>query len=128
MFDLDFISKLLQDLLLAILPVLALQGVSYLFKALDVQKAKLSAEQRAAITTMVKIAVFAAEQTGLKAKAEGWALDKKKFAIDYVVDQLNKAGLSVDIEAIATEIEAVVLDEFNRCKWEAVSVDTEPKG
>jgi LL-H family phage holin len=72
--------------------------------------AKLNAEQLALFNEVATIGVQAAEQ--LYGAANGDA--KKDFAIQFVEAELAKRGIkNVDVDRIASVIEAAVLAEFN---------------
>jgi len=114
--NLGYISELLQALILAIAPVLAAAAVKWLLNEAQVAKAKLTSEQQAIVKNIVTVAVLAAEQFGLVAKAKGEYFDKKLWAIEYVTTQLNGIGLNIDFVNVSDAIEAAVLDEFNRFK------------
>jgi hypothetical protein len=115
--DLNYISELLQAILLAILPVLAVAGVRWLLGEVSVAKAKLTNEQQAFLANAVKVAVLAAEQFGLVARIRDTYFDKRNFAIQYVTDALRQAGMTVNVAEITAQIEAAVLDEFNRDRY-----------
>ena len=67
-------------------------------------KSKLSTEQLTALTKIVNIAVYAAEQTF----GEKMGKDKKAFALDYAKQLLAKFGLTFDESAVDAAIEAQV--------------------
>ncbi len=114
--ELGYISELLQALILAILPVLAVFAVRWLMSQEKVLMAQLTVEQQTVIRNVVTLAVLAAEQFGLVAKAKGVYFEKKQWALEFAMKRLEKIGLSVDVDYISDVIEAAVLDEFNRFK------------
>ena len=66
-------------------------------------RAKLSEQQLANVQTWVKVAVEAAEQIY---KGTGRGQDKKAFVLDF----LDKKGLTLDFPSIDNMIEAAVLE------------------
>lgn len=124
MFDMNQVSELLQAILLAVLPVLAVAGVRWLLGEVSVQKAKLTAEQQKIVEAVVKIAVLSAEQLGLTGKIR----EKKAYALSLARAYLADYGINIDLAYLDSMIEAAVLDEFNRWKSELESEShTEPE-
>lgn len=107
MLDLNYISKLLEAILMATLPVLAGAGVRWLVAQYDVQRAKLSQETQFWLNFAANVAVQAAEQ--LYAQNDGAA--KKAYAIQVVQGQLDTTGLKIDVAAIEAAIEAAVFSQ-----------------
>lgn len=112
MFDYDFISKLLQDLLLAILVPLAGFGVNLLISWGKQKKAELSVTQQALVDSAVKIAVFAAEQVYQGVSGA----EKKAYALQIAEDYLKKHNVTIDLDALDAAIEAAVFSELNKWK------------
>jgi len=125
-FDLGYISELLQAILLAVLPVLAAAGIRWLVSEVKVAQAKLTTEQQVIVKNIVTVAVLAAEQFGLVAKAKGILFEKKDWALGIVTARLKEIGLDVDFDYISEAIEAAVLDEFNRYKYWQDEAEPEP--
>ncbi len=113
--------QLLQAVLLAVLPVLAVYGVKALaeiwitFKATQPDKA--DELRRAAY-----IAVKAAEQLG----ATDYLIDKKEWALAYADEWLRAKGIRISVTLLEGAIEAAVYEEFNRYKEEAPDPDPDP--
>ena len=108
-FDWAFISKLLQSLILATVPVVG----GYLAKLLAVkaenERAKLSSEQQWALDLFIKTAVYAAEQM----KLSGYVDDKLDYVVERVESWLADRKIILDGEEIRARIEAAVKQEFN---------------
>lgn len=110
MFDLQYISELLQALLLATLPVLAGFGARYLAAKYNLEKAKLTNEQQFMIDGAIKVAVFAAEQLG----ANDFIDDKKEYAMKIAEEYLDGVGIELDFYELEARIEAAVKEAFNK--------------
>lgn len=118
MFDKEFVSEVLQTLILASIPVL----IPILISMAIAYWRKVSAEiqEKAPVTyqalrIVASIAVQAAEQLAMA----GVIQEKKQYAIEQVKLLLEQQGIKMDIESISVAIEAAVLEEFNRHKLEA---------
>jgi len=75
-------------------------------------KQKLTKDQLSIIDAGVQIAVRAAEQEGFAGLLKSGA-EKKNFAIKAVQNYLNRAGMAIDVNEIATLIEAEVNKQFS---------------
>ena len=121
MFDKDFVSQLLQTVILAAIPVVVPIMVSIAIaywrkvKAEIQEKAPVAYE---ALKVAARIAVQAAEQLAMT----GVIQEKKRYAIDRVKLLLEGQGITMDIESISAAIEAAVLEQFNSHKLNAKQV------
>lgn len=115
MFDKDFVSQLLQTVILAAIPVLVPILVSIAIAYWRKVKAEIQEKAPVAYSALqiaARIAVRAAEQLAMG----GVIQEKKRYAIDRVKLLLEGQGITMDIESISAAIEAAVLEEFNRYK------------
>lgn len=109
MFDMQFISELLKNVLLAILVPLASAGAAWVVAKLKEQLANVSQQQLDILEQVAIIAVTAAEQA--YKDADGPA--KKGYALGLVEAQLAKYGLKIDLDEIEAAIESAVYQQFN---------------
>lgn len=120
MFDMEFVSEVLQTLILALIPVLVPVLVSiaiiYWRKAKVEIQAKLSEIHAKApvvyeaLMIAARIAVEAAEQLALSGKIQ----EKKQFAIDFVENLLAQQGIKMDLDIISAAIESALLQTINK--------------
>jgi uncharacterized protein YfaA (DUF2138 family) len=104
----DFLWKLLENILTAVLPILASALTVWLVQKIREAGKKINADQMYYIRLAVGIAVTAAEQAGL-AKL---ITDKKQYALEITQAYLNKQNIKVDIALIDGLIEAAVGSEL----------------
>ena len=104
-------GKIIETVLLSILPLLAAQVVALLFAWIK----KIWADIKASKPNLAywleagaHIAVKAAEQGGIA----GYVEDKKQYAIEYLEKFMAEKGLVVDVDLIVGAVEAAVLDVF----------------
>lgn len=108
-FDMDLISKLLEQLLMATVPVVAVFVVQLLLAKISDAKASVAAENRWLIQFGVNMAVRAAEQV----LGAGNGAQKKEHAIRAAEAYLQSQGISLDVSALDAAIEAEVFSVFN---------------
>jgi hypothetical protein len=112
----DLLVKFVYIFLSAALPVLATYAVKFMNKGLQYLDAKVKSAQPdvyAQLDAIVKMGVFAAEQAGIN----GWAEDKKSFALDLVQKELLARGFNdFDVAQLEAKIEAAVYAEINKDK------------
>ncbi len=108
--DLDYISELVQALLLATLPVLAAQLSAFLFQAYKAKRAELDERQRWMLDQVVGIAVLAAEQI----YENGDGAEKKAYALNVAEEWIAKRGLTLDLELLNAQIEAAVYSQVEK--------------
>jgi len=108
----EFWYRLIENLMLAFLPVLASLAAGALIAWIRKSWAEFK-ELRPDIAYYLEqaanMAVTAAEQAG----AQGFIEDKKNYALDIAQRYLDAKGIKVDIELIEAAIEAAVLTEIN---------------
>lgn len=122
----DSVQQQLADfgvmLLELMLPVIIAWATVKMHQLIDAAKAKYAAtttaEDRKTIESIVQMAVFAAEQTGLTLKARGMVLDKKQEALNVAHAALAARGINVDFNELDAQVEATVLASFNDYKVE----------
>lgn len=117
----DIITQVLLVLVKAVLPLVLTAIVAWLGLEWKKFQSGKHAELATRLAEAVKIAVTAAEQSGLA----GWIANekevKKQFAIDYVERYLEQFGLNVDVDLIADTIEAEVKRQFGKPAEESVA-------
>jgi hypothetical protein len=116
----DFLVKFVNELLVALLPVLAASLVGLSVQGLRYLQALIKAKQPNAYNQLewfVCQAVHAAEQAGVAGLIE----DKKQFAIDFVNRELEVRGWGgIDEKMIADKIEAAVYEQINKSKLDQI--------
>jgi len=111
----EFVSKLAQELAVALLPVLAVFLMRWIKVKGDQVLARIEKEKPdllGELTWIAGIAVKAAEQAG----AAGFVNDKKVYAVAVVQDYLRSKNIPVDFGLISAAVEAAVMEEFNQWK------------
>jgi len=113
-------NDLLQMVLKVVITVALPIGLTALFKWLAIQKTKLEQgmeeETLFIIKEAVRIAVLAAEQSGLADLLGETYKDKKAFALAAAERFLNQYGITIDLDVLADLIEAAVMEQFNKNK------------
>lgn len=107
-FDLDVISKALQTILEATLPVLTAMAVAWLNAKYQQERAKLNENQLGMLDDFIRVAVFAAEQMGMSELAES----KLDYVTNLAQSYIDRTGLVVSAEELRARIEAAVKDNF----------------
>ncbi len=112
----DFVSVFVQEFLGIVVPVLAslLAGllIAWIKKLVEEIKVKMDHRFMWMLDEAVRVAVLAAEQANLA----GFVEDKKSYAIDVAEKWLAARGFKVDLGILADQIEAAVMEEFNKEK------------
>jgi len=112
----DFVSVFVQEFLGIVVPVLAslLAGllIAWIKKLVEEIKVKMDGRFMWMLDEAVRVAVLAAEQANLA----GFVEDKKSYAIDVAEKWLAARGFKVDLGILADQIEAAVMEEFNKEK------------
>lgn len=108
-FDMELISKLLEQLLMATVPVVAVFVVQLLLAKVGDAKASMASENRWLIQFGVNMAVKAAEQVW----GSGNGAQKKDHAIAAAESFLKSQGITLDVNALDAAIEAEVFSVFN---------------
>lgn len=109
-FDLDVISKALQTILEATLPVLAGMAALWLRAKYDVMRTQLTSEKRFALDATIRTAIYAAEQL----KFTGTIDDKLDFVTALADSRAAELGLSLSTVEIRAMIEAAVKQSFGK--------------
>lgn len=118
----NFLNILIQVFLTAALPVLVTWGVSSVIKSISTAKSIAGDTRWYALTSVARLVVQAAHQSGLSDLIENTGAAKKEWAIQMAQELLAQRGLaSIDVSAIATAIESAYF-EFKR------ELDAEAKG
>lgn len=118
----DFVSELQEAVVSFLVVVLTISlsalttvVIAYVRTKLEELKARLGDNLFYQLVNLARIAVAAAEQSGLKGHIENLAAEKKAFAVAAVQDWLNQRGLSgVSAEAISLAIEAALREGAHR--------------
>ena len=111
----DFWYKLIENILLAFLPVLASLAAGALFAWLRKTWAQFKAEKPDVawiLEQAASMAVAAAEQAG----AAGYITDKKNYALDMAQAYLDAQGIKINLDLLDAAIEAAVFNEINKGK------------
>lgn len=108
--DYEFISELLQSLLLAVLVPLAGFAAQSVIRWGKAKRAEMDTEHQRLLNSGVRIAVFAAEQ--VYGGAHG--VEKKAYALQLVEKWLASKNIFVDLNVLDATIEAAVFEEFKQ--------------
>ena len=121
MFQVDgFWYKLIENVLLAFLPVLASLAVGALYawaRKTWAQFKEHSPDIAYILEEAASMAVMAAEQAG----AAGYITEKKEYALGIAQAFLNAKGIKIDLALLDAAIEAAVFKELNSNKIQAAS-------
>lgn len=109
-FDLDVISKALQVLLEATLPVLAGMAAFWLRSKYDEMRSRLDEQKRFALDATIRTAIYAAEQL----KVTGIISDKLDYATNFAESRAKELGLSLSAIELRAMIEAAVNQNFGK--------------
>lgn len=111
----EILGAVLQAVLIAILPTLAVAAFKWLWAKASTVWAELS-ERYPTVTDLLRqsacIAVSAAEQAG----AAGLITEKKQYAIGIAEKWLAEHGVVLDLDLIDAAIEAALYDTINQYK------------
>jgi len=108
----NFLSMLAVGLLVLAIPILVAAVFQFLRTKSAEIKHNLGKERLGVIENAVKLAVRAAEQVGLSGQLKT-GREKFDYSIHAVQRYLDKAGVPIDVEEIATLIEAEVNRQFS---------------
>ncbi|MBC8332002.1 MAG: hypothetical protein H8E28_08485 [Anaerolineae bacterium] len=108
----NFLTILAQALLVIAIPILVAAAFQWTRERAAMIKQNLSNEQLSLIEKGVTLAVKAAEQAGFSGILKGGS-EKKQYAIDAVQRYLDRAGVEIDVDEIATLIESEVNSQFS---------------
>lgn len=108
----ELLSKVVEQVLLAVLPVLAGAATAYVIGLAKTAWAKARAEVGEnwvwALEEGAQMAVRAAEQLKIAELIE----DKKDYAVGFLQNYLDGLGLKVDLSLVEAAIEAAVIENF----------------
>ena len=111
----EILNAVLQAVLIAILPGLAVAAFKWLWAKANTVWAELS-ERYPSVTDLLgqaaSFAVSAAEQEG----AAGLITDKKEYALAIAEKWLSEHGVTIALDLLSAAIEAAVYDEINHYK------------
>ena len=109
-----FVQQILELVLSALLPVVVGMVAVYIKSLRDEALGKLKEKDRWMVEEAVRVAVTAAEQSGLAGHIRNEANEKKRYALNVAEAYLTRFGLgSVDLSVLADMIEAEVWRQFN---------------
>lgn len=108
----QIIQTVLEAVLTIALPVVVGYAVTWLRTQRESLLARLDEKARFMVQDAVRIAVQAAEQSGLAKHIADKAEEKKRFALDFAEKYLAEWGLEMDLDVLADMIEAEVHRQF----------------
>lgn len=108
----NFLATLAQALLIIAIPILVAAAFMWARQKATEIKQNLSKEQLDMIEKGIKMAVGAAEQAGFSGILKSGG-EKKQYAIDAVQRYLDRAGVPIEVDEIATLIESEVNSQFS---------------
>lgn len=111
----EFWVKLIQNVLLAFLPVIASLAAGALYAWLRKTWAQFKNE-KPDIAWILEQAAAMAVQAAEQAGAAGFIKDKKEYALGIAQLYLDSKGLKIDLALLDAAIEAAVFAEFNKNK------------
>jgi len=107
----DFLSILSEGLLIVALPIVIAAAIQH-YRVMTGRLAdKLGEDKWAAIQRAITTGVQVAEQTGLYERLGG--PEKKQRAIEIAQSFLVERGINLDVEKVASLVEAEVLEQFS---------------
>jgi hypothetical protein len=106
-----FLSLLAQALLVIALPIVIAAGIQHLRVMTKQLRSQMNQEQQQAVDRAVSMAVQLAERAGLLEKLIG--PEKRKRAIELAEEFLAERGVKLDLDKLATLIEAEVQKQFH---------------
>ena len=107
-FDLDVISKALQILLEATLPVVAAYAAAWLNGKYQELRARQTEQNLYLLDSFIRTAVYAAEQL----KLGGMADEKLDYVTELAQGYINRTKLDISAEELRARIEAAVIQNF----------------
>jgi len=107
------VEKVLLAVIAVALPILLKMLADWLKLKRDEFENGISDELSFALREAARIAVLAAEQSGLAKLIEDTTLAKKRYALDIAERYLHERGFDIDLDLIAAAIEAAVKEQFH---------------
>ena len=105
----DFLWRLLENVLVAVLPILATTLTVWLIQKIRAIGGDINENTMYAIRAAVNIAVTAAEQAGVAGLIE----DKKAYALELAQSYLGKQKIKIDLVLLDGIIESAVKTAIN---------------
>jgi hypothetical protein len=106
----DFLSMLSQALLIIALPIIIAAAIQTFRVQTQKLKDNIGEDRFNALKNIVQTAVQVAEQTGILDKLTG--PEKRAQAVDFVQSWLRDHNVNIDVDQIASLVEAEVLNQF----------------
>lgn len=110
----EFLQIVLSALITAATPVLVAYAVAWLKARQREIEANLSEQEQYVIREALRVAVHAAEQSGLATGLVKEGEKKKRWAIEIAQQYLSRYGITLDLDELTGLIEATVWEELNR--------------
>ena len=110
--EMEILNRVLQPVLLIVLPVLVVAILIWLAKVWQIKRGELSLQQLTTIRWLVSFGVWAAEQAWQAGDIPKGK--REQFVIDFVQAQADKYHVHVDVAQIVVFIKAAVAEEFNK--------------
>ena len=108
----NFLTILAQALLVIAIPILVAAAFQWTRERTAMIRQNLSDEHLSLIEKGITLAVKAAEQAGFSGILKSGS-EKKQYAIDAVQRYLDRAGVEIEVDEIATLIESEVNSQFS---------------
>lgn len=108
-----FLTELLKLVLSAVATIITAAVVPWVITKLKSLQSGIGETTWNAILDTAKIAVQAAEQSGLAGLIVNAGQEKKRYAIEAMQNLLAARGIHLDVGAIESAIEAAVLTQLN---------------
>lgn len=112
-----FLVEVLQIIIIAVIPMVALQVTRWIHNQTNLVRSKMSYEQILVLDMLVTNAIKAAEQAGLTNAIEDTAESKKQFAINSIQKMLKARGftqLADNVDELSVMIEASIRDGIHK--------------
>jgi len=109
----SIVEKVLLAVIAVALPILLKMLADWLQLKRDEFENLVGEELSFALADAVRIAVLAAEQSGLAKLIEDTAEAKKRYAFDIAERYLHERGFNIDLDLISAAIEAAVKERFH---------------
>jgi hypothetical protein len=106
--NVELVSGVLQAVLMAVLPALAVALLRWLLTIGRRESQKLDQQTMATLRWLAGMAVKAAEQS----KLAGLIEDKKQYALDFLEAWFKRRGIALDLDTLSLAIEAAVIEQF----------------
>jgi len=111
---LEFANKVLQPVLLLVMPVLVCFAIAWVRKLLQVEQAKLSERQLYLLDCLISTGIWAAEQACKSGVID--AEYREDYVIQFIQGEANRYHLVIDVGQLAYRIKAAVGRQLNQDK------------